>query len=139
MNRCFFEDLNMSKPDFHIQSDKKQIDKVLKKIKPDIACVVGDVNSTLEAAVSAKRLNIKLAHIEAGLRSFDRSMPEEINRIATDAISDYFFITEESAKKNLIQEGHSKKKIFFVGNLMIDNLFYEINKTKNLKQTPSHR
>ncbi|SVC77982.1 uncharacterized protein METZ01_LOCUS330836, partial [marine metagenome] len=100
---------------------------------PDMVIVVGDVNSTLACSVVAKKLNIKVAHIEAGLRSYDREMPEEINRIITDSISDYFFVTEESGEKNLIKEGHDKNKIFFVGNLMIDSLHYGLDKIKTKK------
>ena len=84
--------------------------------------VVGDVNSTFAAAFAAKQLGIPVAHVESGLRSFDFSMPEEINRVLTDSISDYLFTTEESANKNLIREGIQKKSIFFAGNVMIDTL-----------------
>jgi UDP-N-acetylglucosamine 2-epimerase (non-hydrolysing) len=96
--------------------------------KPALIIVVGDVNSTLACSVVAKKLLIEVAHVEAGLRSFDLTMPEEINRMVTDAISDYFFITEESGTANLIKEGKSKNRIHFVGNVMIDNLFYQVAK-----------
>jgi UDP-N-acetylglucosamine 2-epimerase (non-hydrolysing) len=95
---------------------------------PDLIMVVGDVNSTLACSVVAKKLGVEVAHVEAGLRSFDMTMPEEINRMVTDAISDYFFVTEESGKANLIQEGKSKDRIHFVGNVMIDNLFYQVER-----------
>jgi UDP-N-acetylglucosamine 2-epimerase (non-hydrolysing) len=96
--------------------------------RPDLIIVVGDVNSTLACSVVAKKLLIEVAHVEAGLRSFDLTMPEEINRMVTDAISDYFFVTEESGTANLIQEGKSEDRIHFVGNVMIDNLFYQAEK-----------
>ena len=83
---------------------------------------------TLACSVTAKKLNIKVAHVEAGLRSGDRSMPEEINRIVTDAISDYLFVTEKNGVANLLKEGRPKEKIHFVGNVMIDNLFYQFEK-----------
>ncbi len=95
---------------------------------PSCVIVVGDVDSTLACALVAKKLNIYLAHVEAGLRSNDFKMPEEINRIATDAISDIFFITEKSAYYNLIKEGHNKNKIHNVGNVMIDNLYFQKKK-----------
>lgn len=84
--------------------------------------VVGDVNSTIACALAAKKLGVDVAHVEAGLRSFDRSMPEEINRVLTDSISDLLFITEESAARNLAREGIPAEKVFFVGNVMIDTL-----------------
>jgi UDP-N-acetylglucosamine 2-epimerase (non-hydrolysing) len=84
--------------------------------------VVGDVNSTLAASVTAAKLGITIAHVEAGLRSFDRTMPEEINRIVTDALSDLLFTTEQSGNENLLREGVAQEKIFFVGNVMIDTL-----------------
>lgn len=84
--------------------------------------VVGDVNSTIACALVASKLGVKIAHVEAGLRSFDRTMPEEINRVLTDAISDYLFTTESSAGINLKNEGVIPEKIFFVGNIMIDTL-----------------
>jgi UDP-N-acetylglucosamine 2-epimerase (non-hydrolysing) len=83
---------------------------------------VGDVNSTLAAALTAAKLGIAVAHVEAGLRSFDRSMAEEINRVVTDAVADYLFVSEESARENLRREGRSEDRIFFVGNVMIDSL-----------------
>jgi UDP-N-acetylglucosamine 2-epimerase (non-hydrolysing) len=86
--------------------------------------LVGDVNSTLACSITAKKLDIKVAHIEAGLRSWDMSMPEEINRIVTDSISDYFFVTEKNGIENLKREGRDEKQIFFVGHVMIDNLMY---------------
>lgn len=98
------------------------LEKLLQQITPDLVCVVGDVNSTFAAAYTAHKCGIKLAHIESGLRSFDRGMPEEINRILTDEISDYFFVTEPSGTINLLKENKSKDVIVEVGNTMIDTL-----------------
>ena len=141
MSNVFFRDLNIRKPDYNLNvgsgshsiqtaSIMKKFEEVCYKISPDLLIVVGDVNSTMACSLVAKKLLIKVAHIEAGLRSYDRDMPEEINRLVTDAISDYFFVTEKSAVENLIKEGHDKNKIFFVGNLMIDSLHYGLNKIK---------
>ncbi|MFN4081606.1 MAG: non-hydrolyzing UDP-N-acetylglucosamine 2-epimerase, partial [Saprospiraceae bacterium] len=94
--------------------------------RPDMVVVVGDVNSTLACALAAKKLSIPLAHVEAGLRSGDRSMPEEINRIATDSVSDYFFTTGEWADQNLLREGMPADSIFRVGNTMADTLLYSL-------------
>ena len=137
MSDVFFQDLNLPEPDIHLgvgsgshaeQTGKVMMsyERVLKERQPDMFIVVGDVNSTLACSIVAKKLLIKVAHIEAGLRSFDLSMPEEINRIVTDSIADYFFVTEESGIKNLLQEGKPKDRIHFVGNVMIDNLFYQL-------------
>jgi len=100
----------------------RRLEPVLDRLRPDALVVVGDVNSTLAATVTAVKLRIPVAHVEAGLRSFDRAMPEEINRLLTDAISDYLFVTEEGARQNLLREGVADDKIFFVGNVMIDSL-----------------
>lgn len=100
-----------------------KLEKVFTKIKPPLVVVFGDVNSTLAASIAAKNVNIKLAHIESGLRSFDKKMPEEINRILTDHLSDFKFYTESSAKINLKKE-NIFNNCFFVGNIMIDNLIY---------------
>ncbi|MBS1764867.1 MAG: UDP-N-acetylglucosamine 2-epimerase (non-hydrolyzing) [Bacteroidetes bacterium] len=99
-----------------------RLEKVMLEYKPDLLMVVGDVNSTFAAALTANKMNTKIAHIESGLRSNDRTMPEEINRILTDAITDYFFITEDSGQENLILEGKKAQQLFFVGNTMIDTL-----------------
>jgi UDP-N-acetylglucosamine 2-epimerase (non-hydrolysing) len=141
MSDSFFNDLNMPNPKYflgvgsgsHAEQTAKVmigIEKVLIEAKPDLLIVVGDVNSTLAAAITAVKLGIKVAHIEGGLRSFDRSMPEEINRLATDAISDYCFITEEDALLNLTKENFPKDKIYFVGNTMIDSLNYALENVK---------
>ncbi len=100
----------------------RRFEPVLLKHKPQLVLVVGDVNSTIACALVATKLHIKVAHVEAGLRSFDRRMPEEINRLLTDAIADYLFITEDSARWNLEREGIGADKIYFVGNVMIDTL-----------------
>lgn len=133
MSDIFFKQLGMPQPDFYlgvgggshaVQTGKIMIEfeKVLLNEKPDLVIVVGDVNSTIACSLTAKKLNIKVAHVEAGLRSFDRTMPEELNRILTDSISDYLFVTEDSGIVNLRNEGVSEDKIFFVGNCMIDSL-----------------
>jgi len=129
----FFKQLNMKKPDINLGigsgSHGQQTGKVLIEIEkvfiekmPDLVIVFGDVNSTIAAALAAKKLHISVAHVEAGLRSFDRSMPEEINRVLTDQISDLLFITSPEAEVNLLKEGKDKDQIHFVGNTMIDSL-----------------
>jgi len=139
MSQAFFEDLGIPEPDFFlnagsgshaVQTAKIMVafEELCQEEKPDLVMVVGDVNSTLACSVVAKKFMIKVAHVEAGLRSFDLSMPEEINRMVTDSISDYFFVTEESGVKNLLREGKPSDRIFFVGNVMIDNLFYQAEK-----------
>lgn len=141
MSRLFFDELGIPKPDVNLgvgsDSDVAQtarimlkLEKILVKENPDLVIVVGDVNSTLAAAVAARKCGIKVAHAEAGLRSFDLTMPEETNRILTDHISDFLFTTEESGSRNLINEGIDKNKIFFVGNLMIDTLLKHREKAR---------
>lgn len=133
MSKLFFEDLKLPKPDLNLEvgssSHAEQTAEIMKKFepiciqeKPTYVLVVGDVNSTIACALVAVKLGIKVIHVEAGLRSYDRSMPEEINRILTDAISDILFITEESGAENLRKEGIVDGKIHFVGNVMIDSL-----------------
>jgi UDP-N-acetylglucosamine 2-epimerase (non-hydrolysing) len=100
----------------------KRIEPVLLEHQPDLVLVVGDVNSTIAVSLAAVKLGIPVAHVEAGLRSFDRSMPEEINRILTDALADYLFVTEEDAIQHLLKEGRPRECIYFVGNVMIDSL-----------------
>jgi len=141
MSKIFFEDLEMPKPDFYLgvgsgshaaQTANVMIEfeKVLIDEKPDLIIVVGDVNSTIACSLVASKLNIKVAHVEAGLRSFDRSMPEEINRLLTDSISDFLFVSEKSGLENLEREGVDKSKIFFVGNVMIDSLIHHLPKAQ---------
>jgi len=133
MSALFFEDLEIPSP--HINLDvgsashavqtaqiMMRFEQVLLDERPDLVVVVGDVNSTIACSLTAAKLHIPVAHVEAGLRSFDRSMPEEINRILTDAISDLLFTTEPSGNFNLQSEGIPDEKIHFVGNTMIDTL-----------------
>lgn len=142
MSNIFFCDLKLPKPDFYLgigsgshaeQTAKIMIkfEKVLIREKPDLIIVVGDVNSTLAASLVAAKMNIKIAHIEAGLRSFDRTMPEETNRIITDSVSDYLFVSERSGLENLKREGIDDEKIFFTGNIMIDNLIHYLPRTES--------
>lgn len=141
MSETFFQELGIPEPDvnlgvgsgshaFQTAEIMKRFEAVLLKNAPDLVIVVGDVNSTIACALVAAKLRIKVAHVEAGLRSFDRSMPEEINRILTDAISDYLFTSCIEANHNLKREGIPANKIFFVGNVMIDTLCYELRKIK---------
>jgi UDP-N-acetylglucosamine 2-epimerase (non-hydrolysing) len=133
MSACFFTELAIPAPDFNlgvgpgshaVQTAQvmERLEPVLDSLEPDVVVVVGDVNSTLAAALTAVKLGLPVAHVEAGLRSFDRSMPEEINRLLTDAIADVLFVTEESGQQNLLREGIGPDKIHFVGNVMIDAL-----------------
>ena len=100
----------------------KALERSVNEYKPDLMIVPGDVNSTLAGALTANKMNIPLAHLESGLRSYDHTMPEEFNRILTDDVSDYFFVTEQSGYDNLVKEGKNKDRIHFVGNTMIDTL-----------------
>lgn len=100
----------------------KRVEPVLIERQPDLVLVVGDVNSTIAVSLAAVKLGIRVAHVEAGLRSFDRTMPEEINRVLTDAIADFLFVTEEDAIGHLLKEGRPRECIYFVGNVMIDSL-----------------
>ncbi len=133
MSDVFFTQLELPKPDFflgigpgsHTQVTANimlAFEEVLINEKPDLVIVVGDVTSTLACTLVAVKAGIKVAHIEAGLRSFDRTMPEELNRILTDSVSDFLFVTEESGLVNLKREGVDESKIFFTGNVMIDSL-----------------
>ncbi|MBK9671129.1 MAG: UDP-N-acetylglucosamine 2-epimerase (non-hydrolyzing) [Bacteroidetes bacterium] len=132
MADVFFEQFNLV-PDYFLNiapsTANKQMAEIISKLedvlidhKPDWVIVVGDVNSTFAAALTANKLDIKIAHLESGLRSFDKSMPEEHNRILTDAISDLFFVTEQSGLDNLLKEGKTNKNTFMVGNTMIDTM-----------------
>ncbi len=133
MSQRFFAELHIPKPDVNLEVGSgshavqtaevmKRFERVLLAQKPDAVLVVGDVNSTLACALTAVKLGVSVAHVEAGLRSFDRSMPEEINRILTDAISDSLFITEPSGFANLRAENIPAERIHFAGNVMIDTL-----------------
>lgn len=139
MSQTFFDELDIPVPAFHleagpgshgVQTAKIMVafEEVCRKERPDLVMVVGDVNSTLACSIVAKKLQISVAHVEAGLRSFDLSMPEEINRMVTDAISDYFFVTEESGADNLRREGKPAERIHTVGHVMVDNLFYQVRR-----------
>jgi len=133
MSHIFFKNLGLPRPHFYLgvgsASHTKQTAKIMVRFEkvvcqqmPDIVVVVGDVNSTLACSLVSAKLKVPLAHVEAGLRSFDREMPEEINRVVSDALSDYLFTTCEDANQNLRKEGIPQGKIFFVGNVMIDSL-----------------
>jgi UDP-N-acetylglucosamine 2-epimerase (non-hydrolysing) len=139
MSQAFFQDLELPEPDIYLGAGSGthaeqtarvmvELEKVLLEEKPDLVVVVGDVNSTLAAAIAAVKLNIPVAHVEAGLRSYDRTMPEEINRLLTDQISDYLFTPSPDADENLQEEGIPQQKIFLVGNVMVDSLIF--NKIK---------
>ncbi|MEJ2010177.1 MAG: UDP-N-acetylglucosamine 2-epimerase (non-hydrolyzing), partial [Acidobacteriota bacterium] len=133
MSGSFFRDLDIPRPDYHLHvgpgSSASQVSAIIGRLepvmaqeRPDVVLVVGDVNSTLAGALTAVKLGIPVVHVEAGLRSFDRKMPEEINRVITDAVSDLLFVSEPSGVGNLLREGHPPERIFLVGNVMIDTL-----------------
>ncbi len=133
MSDVFFKELKIATPDFHLgvkggthATQTAEImtafEALVIREKPSLVVVVGDVNSTLACALVCAKIGVRIAHVEAGLRSFDRTMPEEINRIVTDQLSDLCFVSEPSGLKNLKKEGISPKKIFWVGNTMIDTL-----------------
>lgn len=153
MSTLFFTELGLPKPDVYlgvgsgshaVQTAKVMIafDEVLDQNPTDVVLVVGDVNSTLACALVAVKRGIKVAHVEAGLRSGDRTMPEEINRVLTDQISDYLFLTERSAADNLAAEGIPAERFYFVGNVMIDTLLHHRERSQQsdivsrLGQTP---
>lgn len=140
MSDAFFDDLGLPKPDHYLgvgsASHAVQTANIMTAFepivldeKPDWVVVVGDVNSTIACALVCSKLGVKVAHVEAGLRSFDRTMPEEINRILTDAISDLLLTTEEDAAENLVKEGVGREKIKFVGNVMIDSLLANLERS----------
>ena len=142
MSQAFFTELGMPEPDQFLgvgsgthaeQTGAVMIalERLLLEIKPDAIVVAGDVNSTLAAALTAAKLHVPIAHVEAGLRSMDRTMPEEINRILTDALSDWLFITEQSGWEHLRAEGIAVHKMHFVGNVMIDSLSEHLEKARS--------
>jgi UDP-N-acetylglucosamine 2-epimerase (non-hydrolysing) len=142
MSQFFFTDLGIPAPSYHLEAGSGShavqtakimvaFEEICLRERPDLVMVVGDVNSTLACSIVAKKLLIKVAHVEAGLRSFDMSMPEEINRMVTDAITDYFFVTEESGEANLLVEGKASEKIHMVGHVMVDNLLYQVTQQSN--------
>ena len=139
LSHSFFKQLNIPEPDVNLGvgsgSHAEQTANIMVKFekelienRPDIVLVVGDVNSTMACSIAAKKLNIDVAHVEGGIRSRDMEMPEEINRLVTDSIADYFFTTSELANKNLRKEGHGNHKLFLVGNTMIDTLKANMNR-----------
>jgi UDP-N-acetylglucosamine 2-epimerase (non-hydrolysing) len=139
LSGVFFRDLGLPSPDTFLQVGSgshatqtaramEGIEAALEEHSPDLVLVVGDVNSTLAAALTAVKLGFPVAHVEAGLRSFDREMPEEINRITTDSVSDFLFATERKAVTNLIWEGVPADKVHFVGNVMVDALLQNLER-----------
>lgn len=141
MSQIFLEQLKMGEPDYNLQIGSgthhwqtaeimKKFGELVEERRPDMIVVAGDVNSTVACALVGAKERIPVAHIEAGLRSFDRRMPEEINRVVTDALSDLLFTTEQSANENLLREGLLPTKIFFTGNVMIDSLKGAIEKAR---------
>jgi UDP-N-acetylglucosamine 2-epimerase (non-hydrolysing) len=148
MSDVFFNDLGIPQPDYYLEvgsgSQAEQTartmvayEKVLLQDRPDLVIVVGDVNSTLACSLTGKKMGIRVAHVEAGLRSFDMTMPEEINRKLTDAISDLLFVTEEAGNRNLRNEGIPEERIYFVGNVMIDTLRKNLLKLENGDFSPA--
>lgn len=136
MSDVFFDELGIPKPDHHLGagggSHAQQTAKVMVAFedlcvaaRPDAVVVVGDVNSTLACSIVAKKLGIAVAHVEAGLRSGDIAMPEEINRLVTDAISDWFFVTEPSGVEHLMREGKPADRVHYVGHVMVDNVLFQ--------------
>ncbi len=141
MSDSFFNDLKLPQPHIHLgvgsgthaeQTGKVMIEfeKVLVRESPDMVVVVGDVNSTLAATLAAVKLNIPVAHVESGLRSFDRRMPEEINRLVTDALSTYLFTPSPDGDENLLREGIPPDKIYRVGDIMVDSLLFHLEEAK---------
>jgi UDP-N-acetylglucosamine 2-epimerase (non-hydrolysing) len=139
MSKIFFDELGLPKPDFYlgvgsgshaVQTAGVMVafEKILLEETPDLVIVAGDVNSTIACSLVARKLQIRVAHVEAGLRSFDWQMPEEINRILTDTISDYLFVSEKSGLENLQKEGIRENKVFFAGNVMIDSVVSNLPK-----------
>ena len=147
MSDAFFQDLSLPEPDLHLgvgsgthaeQTGKVMIsyERALMEKRPDLVVVVGDVNSTMAATLAASKLGVRVAHLEAGLRAFDRTMPEEINRVVTDSLADMLWTPSQDAVENLIREGIPPEKIKTVGNIMIDSL--EMLREKIEKQDVYH-
>lgn len=139
MNGVFFEELGIPQPDAFIGAGGGShatqtgtimvgFEELCIKVRPDAVVVVGDVNSTVACSIVAKKLGIPVGHVEAGLRSGDMTMPKEINRLITDSISDWFFVTERSAVVHLLKEGKAREAIHYVGHVMVDNLLYQVTK-----------
>lgn len=143
MNEVFFEELGIPAPDVFMGagggSHAEQTAKIMLGFeqlcvadRPDAVLVVGDVNSTLACSIVAKKMHIPVAHVEAGLRSGDMAMPEEINRMVTDAITDWFFVTEPSGVENLLREGHAPECVHYVGHVMVDNVLFQRDKLADI-------
>lgn len=143
MSEAFFRELTIPKPDINLEvgsgTHARQTGQIMMAFenvclqeKPDLILVVGDVNSTVACSLVASKLHIPVAHVEAGLRSFDRKMPEEINRLVTDVLSAYLFTTCEEANENLLREGVAREKIFLVGDVMIDTLFTHLGRIREM-------
>jgi len=146
MNRAFFGDLGIPAPDANLEvgsgSHAVQTAEIMRRFEPVVEAtqpvavlVVGDVNSTIACALVAAKRGVPVVHVEAGLRSYDRGMPEEINRVLTDQISDLLFTTEESARENLIREGIDEGRVHFVGNVMIDTLLGNLERARPARET----
>jgi UDP-N-acetylglucosamine 2-epimerase (non-hydrolysing) len=149
MNSQYFQSLGIQDPDINLEVGSgshavqtaeimRRFEPVLDTERPAAVLVVGDVNSTLACALVAVKKDIAVIHVEAGLRSFDRTMPEEINRVLTDQISDILFTTEKSARENLLREGVSGSRIHFVGNVMIDTLRHSLERAVPAARTFAH-
>ena len=147
MSEIFFNDLGIPEPRYNLEVGSGthaeqtarimiEYEKVLIEDRPELVIVVGDVNSTIACSLTARKMGISVGHVEAGLRSFDMDMPEEINRILTDRISDLLFVTEESGVRNLLGEGIEEGKIHFVGNVMIDTLLKHLDELDSGKYEP---
>jgi len=143
MSKVFFDELGLPEPEHFLEAGSGThaeqtarvmvaFEKVCVETRPDMVVVVGDVNSTLACAVTAKKLGIGVAHVEAGLRSRDWTMPEEINRIVTDALADLLFVTEPAGRENLLQEGKPEERILFAGNVMVDTLLHQLDRLADL-------
>lgn len=144
MNEAFFRDLGIPQPLVNLAVGSAshavqtaeimmRFEPILDRMSPRAILVVGDVNSTIACALVAAKKGVTVIHVEAGLRSYDRAMPEEVNRVLTDQISDFLFITEESARANLEREGISPQRVHFVGNVMIDSLYRSLDKAVSAK------
>jgi len=141
MDRVFFEELELPQPEYNLDAGSGThaeqtgkimfgVERVLKNVKPDIILVEGDTNTVMAGALAATKLHIKVGHVEAGLRSYDRRMPEEINRIVADHVSDYLFAPTEKAKQNLLREGVEEDKIFVTGNTIVDAVYQNLEIAK---------
>jgi UDP-N-acetylglucosamine 2-epimerase (non-hydrolysing) len=150
MSQAFFEDLDIPEPDVNLAAGSGtavgqladmmlRLERVIEEVEPEVVIVFGDVNSTLAGALAAKKMGKPVAHVEAGLRSFDRSMPEELNRILADAVSDLLFVTEPSGVENLLKEGRSRHNVFLVGNVVIDALRRFLSQARQCALPPELR